>query len=234
MARRLKKSCRMDLTTTVSWIVLDHPECAAVFQDRHIDFCCSGGATLAEACAARGLDTREVVAALEKAAVLPAPSEDPRALSTAELVSFIVSRHHTFLRDALPFLVPLVAKVAGVHGDHDPRLRELQAEFVELREMLDLHLDEEEQTLFREVVADAPDPEHLRRELAGMREEHREVGAALRRIRALSDDYTPPPWACSSYRTLLVELRHLEDDLLRHVHLENDVLLPRFVPGRTP
>ena len=176
----------MDLTTTISRIVLDHPEC------------------------------------------------DPRALSTVELVSFIVSRHHAFLRDALPFLVPLVAKVAGVHGDHDPRLRELQAEFVELREMLDLHLDQEEATLFREVVADAPDAELLRRELAGMRDEHREVGALLRRIRALSDDYQPPTWACGSYRRLLTELRHLEDDILLHVHLENEVLLPRFSPGRAP
>ncbi len=224
----------MDLTTTVSRIVLDHPECAAVFQDRHIDFCCSGGMTLAEACAKRGINSREVGAALEKAAMLPAPSEDPRALSTAELVSFIVSRHHTFLRDALPFLVPLVAKVAGVHGDHEPRLRKLQAEFFELRELLDLHLDQEEQTLFREVVTEAPDPERLRSELAGIREEHREVGAALHRIRALSDDYTPPPWACTSYRRLLVELRHLEDDVLRHVHLENEVLFPRFIPGRRP
>ncbi len=223
----------MDSTTTLSRIVLDHPACAAVFQDRHIDFCCNGGMTLAEACAARGLDASEVTAALEAAIGEggSGPADDPRALSTAELVSFIVSRHHAYLRDALPFLVPLAAKVAGVHGDHDRRLRDLRAEFVELREALDLHLDQEEQTLFRELVADAPDPELLRRELTGMREEHREIGAALRRIRALCDDYTPPSWACTSYRTLLAQLRRFEDDLLRHVHLENDVLLPRFVPA---
>ena len=220
----------MEPNDTISRIVLDHPECAGVFQDRHIDFCCNGGITLSEACAARGLDAAEVAAALARAAALPATSESPAALHRR------VGGLHRLAPPRLPprraaFLVPLAAKVARVHGDHDPRLRELQAEFVELREMLDLHLDQEEETLFREVVADAPDPELLRRELAGMRAEHREVGAALRRIRALCDDYTPPPWACSSYRTLLVELRHLEDDVLRHVHLENDVLLPRFIPG---
>ena len=153
---------------------------------------------------------------------------DPRSLSTPELVAHIVSRHHAFLRSALPFLVPLVAKVARVHGDHDPRLRELRAEFVELRESLDIHLDQEEDVLFREVVADVRDPDLLRRELAGMRGEHRELVAALGRIRVLCDGYLPPAWACGSYRTLLVELQRLEDDVLLHVRLEDDVLLPRF------
>jgi regulator of cell morphogenesis and NO signaling len=38
----------------------------------------------------------------------------------------------------------------------------------------------------------------------------------------------PPEWACTSYRTLLSELAALEGDVLRHVHLENHVLMPRF------
>ncbi len=80
-------------------------------------------------------------------------------------------------------LVPLVVKVAGVHGDHEPRLRELQTEFFEMHELLDLHLNREEQTLCRKVVTEPPEP--LRDELACIREEHRQVGAALHRIRAL-------------------------------------------------
>jgi regulator of cell morphogenesis and NO signaling len=155
---------------------------------------------------------------------------DPRRLSDDELVSFIVSHHHAFLREALPSLLPLAAKVARVHGDHDPRLRELQAGFGELFEMLELHLDQE--ALLREVIASKP--ELLRRELAGMREEHRNVLAALRHIRSLSDDYTPPAWACASYRRLLAGLGQLEDDVLRHVQLEADVLLPRLVPRAAP
>lgn len=232
LARALKGNIGMDLTNTVSKIVLEHPECAPVFQGLRIDFCCNGGVTLDEACAARGLDRRKVAAALERAIGNGAAqrTEDPRALSTAALVAHIVSRHHSYLRDSLPYLVPLVAKVVAVHGEREPRLAGLQAEFVELRESLDVHLDQEEETLFREVVADEPDAAVVRRELSGMREEHREIGAALGRIRALCDDYTPPAGACSSYRALLTGLRQLEDDIVRHVHLENEVLLPRFIP----
>ena len=149
---------------------------------------------------------------------------DPANLSTPELIDYIVSHHHAFLRGALPFLVPLAAKVANVHGDHDPRLRELQQEFVELRASLDLHLDDEEETLFREAVAARPDP----RQLDGMREEHEQMSRALGRIRALCDGYAPPAWACSSYRRLLAELKALEDDLVAHMRIEDEVLAPRF------
>ena len=159
-----------------------------------------------------------------------APAEpDVRSLSTSELVAYIAARHHGVLRDALPFLVTLVAKVARVHGDHDPRLRELHAEFEELRETLDAHLDSEEEVLFREAAADAPDAALLRRELAEMRAEHHSLVGAFGRVRALCDSYVPPDWACTSYRSMLHELRTLEDELLRHVGIEEGVLLPRFL-----
>ncbi len=154
----------------------------------------------------------------------PRARPEPRFLSTAELVAHIVESHHAYLRGALPYLVPLAAKVANVHGDHDPRLRDLRAEFFELRETLDEHLDDEEQRLFRGVVSDAPDPELL----AGMHDEHREVKRALGRLRALSDGYTPPSWACNSYKKLLAELRALDEDLVQHMRIEDDVLAPRF------
>ncbi|MGZ6143441.1 MAG: hemerythrin domain-containing protein [Myxococcales bacterium] len=160
--------------------------------------------------------------------------DHPEQLPTPELVTFIVTHHHAFLRDALPYLVPLAAKVAHVHGDHDPRLRDLQAEFADLRETLDLHLEQEEATLFREVAAPAPDGAVLRRELECMRAEHREVAGTLARIRALCDGYTPPAWACTSYRSLLAELRLLEEDLLRHIHLEDEVLAPRLAERSAP
>ena len=54
------------------------------------------------------------------------------------------------------------------------------------------------------------------------------VAQLLERIRAASDDFTLPDWACNSYRTLFSELEQLEGDVFTHVHLENHVLRPRF------
>ena len=220
----------VDRRTSIAAIVLAHPACAGVFQDRRIDFCCSGEVSVPQACAARGLDPEAVFLALDAASAGEPKAQDvaPREMDTPALVAFIVERHHAYLRVSLPHLVPLATKVAQVHGDHDPRLRELQAVFADLREAIDIHLEHEEEELFREATAPAPDRDALSRKVPGMLVEHRELGAALQRIRDLADDFAPPRWACTSYRMLLTGLRALEDDLVAHIHLENYVLLPRF------
>ncbi|HET7787596.1 MAG TPA: DUF542 domain-containing protein [Myxococcales bacterium] len=216
--------------TTLGRIVLDHPACASVLQDLRIDFCCKGDLTLSAACGLRGVDTTEVVGRLERAIAAgePPAAEDPQRMSTAELVAHIVSCHHQFLRTALPLLGYLVSKVARVHGEHNPKLVELEQVFVRLRDLLDAHLDDEENVLFRLVTGPAPRGAEGGIALAGAQREHLEVGAALHRIRDLTDDFTTPDWACTSYERLLSELRALEGDVLRHVHLENHVLFPRL------
>src|SRR5690348_18108005 len=99
---------------TVAQIVLDHSECASVLRHHRIDYCCRGEQPLAEACRQRGADLGEVLHDLKRAisARQKVASDDPRELSTEDLLERIVRRHHRYLRDALPFLVPLAKKVA--------------------------------------------------------------------------------------------------------------------------
>ena len=48
-------------------------------------------------------------------------------------------------------------------------------------------------------------------------------------MRALTNDYTPPPDACGTYRALFDSLRELEQDMHCHVHKENSILFPRVI-----
>ena len=160
--------------------------------------------------------------------ILSSATKDPREMPTLALVEHIVARHHGLLRDALPFLGPLAAKVARVHGDHDPRLADVRQVFANLLETLEAHLAAEEEVFFRLARAAAPERSQVARELDGARREHLEIVAALRRIRELTDQFEPPPWACASYRTLLVGLRALEHDVLHYVDIESHVLFPRW------
>jgi regulator of cell morphogenesis and NO signaling len=57
--------------------------------------------------------------------------------------------------------------------------------------------------------------------------EHHDAGAALEQMRTLTDEYTPPTWACNTYRAMLDSLAHLERDMHLHVHKEDSVLYPR-------
>jgi regulator of cell morphogenesis and NO signaling len=220
----------LDPRQTVADLVLDHSECAAVFQRHRIDFCCRGELSIAEAAAARGIEAARLVAELAEAiaARRGTPPGDPRELSTAQLIAYIVAKHHAYLRGVLPHVQALAAKVSRVHGEHVPALRDLAAAVEALVSALIPHLDEEEQVLFPALTAVQPDPATIAPQLAAMLDEHRAVAELLARIRGASDDFTPPDWACNSYRTLFSELRQLEADVFTHVHLENHVLRPRF------
>lgn len=220
----------IDRTATVAQIVTEHAITARVFQRHGIDFCCRGGVTVEEACRDRAIEPGAVWAELE--AAIPgdrASAEDPRRLSTPELIELIVDRHHGYLRRALPFVVPLAVKVAEVHGEKNGQLAELRLVVAEIADALDPHLDQEEQVLFPALVAPEPDAALIRSELASMHDDHLAVGTLLARMRELSGGFTVPEWGCRSYRVLMAELEALEGDVLRHVHLENHVLMPRFV-----
>jgi regulator of cell morphogenesis and NO signaling len=219
----------LDRSQTVAHVVLDHSETAAVFQRHRIDFCCKGNLSIADACAALGLDTAAVLGELEETIVSRSGvTDDPRALATPELVAHIVAHHHQYLRKALPFVHSLAGKVARVHGDHEPKLLELHAAVSELTAVLEPHLDDEEDVLFPQLTSGDADPARIARELASMHSEHLAVGRLLERIRDAASDFSLPDWACNSYRTLFAELEALERDVFAHVHLENHVLMPRY------
>lgn len=220
----------IDPSKTVAGIVLDHSECASVFHRHRIDFCCRGDLSVREACTRAGLDESALMSELAQAiAHRDAPAGgDPRSMPTGALVDHIVRKHHVYLRDALPFVQALAAKVSRVHGERDPRLTQLAALVQELSSVLLPHLDEEEQSLFPLLVEGPRDAARVAHELSVMHEDHLAVGAMLERLRDITGDYRLPDWACTSYRTLFSELSELEHDVLAHVHLENHVLMPRF------
>jgi regulator of cell morphogenesis and NO signaling len=221
-------SVMLHANQTIASVVLDHPECARVLSKHRIDYCCRGERSVGDACRQRGIEPAELIDELQRAIAIEPPGVDLRALSTGELIEHIVTRHHRYLREALPFVATLSAKVARVHGESNERLVSLGAIVEELREMLEPHLDHEEARLFPALLASERDADYVGRELDAMLSEHQDVGALLWRMRAAADDYRVPEWACRSYRTLFAELEKLEADVLVHVHAENYVLKPRY------
>jgi regulator of cell morphogenesis and NO signaling len=220
----------LDPRETVANVVLDHSECAEVFQRHHIDFCCRGDMSLAAAAKEKGVAVDALVRELSRSIAerRGERTSDPRELTTSRLVAHIVATYHEHLRKTLPFLRALAKKVGGVHGDHNPKLRELAAIVDELGETLLAHLDAEERSLFAALAAKELDRALVARELDSMVDDHLVVAKLLERARAATDDFSVPEWGCNSYRTLFSELEQLESNIFAHVHLENHVLKPRF------
>lgn len=151
---------------------------------------------------------------------------DPRA--AAARVVTALERHHVYVQRALPYIVSLLARVAGFHGKRNGKLAELCDAGQALADRLEVHLEEGEHRLFPALLAGGPPPDAVRGELDHLRRHHREVRQLLDRIRSLADGYSAPDWSDLSYRALMEELEALEEDVVEHMHLESYVLAPRL------
>lgn len=224
------------LSDSVGEIVAQQPALSRVFEEESIDYCCGGRKTLEAVCREQGRDPAALLAKLEAFASRPAdePFVDAASMPLAELVDHIVGTHHTYLRRELPRLGAMTEKVVSVHGDKDARLAEVRHTFLGLSDELTSHMMKEEQILFPMIrqldAGEAASASHcgsMAGPIAQMEHEHDDAGAALERIRELTDGYAPPDWACNTYRAMLDGLAHLERDLHQHIHKENNVLFPR-------
>jgi regulator of cell morphogenesis and NO signaling len=223
------------LQRAVGELAADHPSWSRVFEELGIDYCCGGRVTLAEACRKGNLDPAAV---LERLRAADAPdAEDgpaPEALSLGALCDHIVDTHHAYLRRELPRIAALLRKVVTAHGARRPELARVEEIFSPFAAEMMLHLLKEEQILFplirRLETAGRPPEFHcggVQNPVAVMEAEHDQAGEALKQMRVLTGNYTPPAEACTTYRALLHALSELEQDLHRHVHKENNILFPR-------
>lgn len=225
-------------STPVGEIVAADFRTAAVFHEFGIDFCCGGRRPLGDACQARQVDPDQVLDAVVRACSTPgsAPRFDDWSLDT--LVGYIVGEHHAFVRHALPSLVAHARKIASVHGGRHPELHEIAGLVEGVATEMVSHMAKEEHVLFPFIVSSAeaaasgrPQPHppfgSIDNPIRMMEEEHESAGAAMARIRELTDGYRVPDDGCTTYRVCLQGLDAFERDLHAHVHLENNILFPK-------
>ena len=221
--------------TTVGEIVRAMPARSRIFENLGIDYCCGGKKPLSEACRGKGLDPATVVALLTAMDGAPdQPSVNPDVMSLSELCDHIEQVHHQYLREELPRLDFMTRKVAAVHGQDEPRLLAVRNIFETFQAEMVSHTKEEEEAVFPVIrklesteEGRSATAEQLRAAFGKLESEHENAGAALARFKELTDNYTPPEWACNTFRALYDGLANLEKYTHQHVHQENNVLFPR-------
>lgn len=228
---------------SVRELALDIPGATRIFERMGIDYCCGGAASLETACASAGIETADVVRALSQAGRQPVQADDFRDWQTAplsELIDYILETHHVFTRQELTRLDALLTKVRDAHGERHPELARLQNLFKGLAEELGTHMMKEERVLFPYVmrmevavakVEPVPPPPFMtvRNPVRMMSLEHDNAGALLKEMRLTASNYEAPADGCTSYHTLYQALQEFEEDLHRHIFLENSILFPRAV-----
>jgi regulator of cell morphogenesis and NO signaling len=222
---------------TVREIAIEMPGATRVFERMGIDYCCGGEKSIAQACQTAGVTVAEVVRSLKTTSRETGESRDWHVEGAASLIAHIIDKHHSFTREELDGIEPLLEKVCSVYGESRPELLQIHALFAELKRELLVHMLKEENILFPYIIqmedairAGLPVPVPMfgtvRNPVRMMMNEHDAAGDLLRRIRQLSSNFNSPTNACVSYQTLYRRLEEFEQNLHEHIHLENNILFP--------
>lgn len=218
--------------------VTENIKTAHVFKKYDIDFCCGGGVDLATACDRAGVPIGQIIAELNAVDQKTGADQDYNAWTLKKLADHIENQHHAYVRESIILLLQYSEKVAMVHGHKLPLLNMVRDLVKEIAEDMITHMHKEEGLLFPyirhlegcknyEEKIDAPPFGSVANPIRMMEMEHEHAGEIMKEISRQTDHYTPPEWACNTFRALYAKLREFEEDLHLHVYLENSILFPK-------
>ena len=217
------------ISTSLGELAAQQPSATRVFMRHHLDFCCGGKRSLAEACSRAGLDPAQILAELDLEATRE-PVDAVERLGQSELANHIEAHYHQGLRRDLPLLIEGARKVERVHAGKPGVPAGLADVLTDLLAEMESHMAKEERILFPMIRRGARG-EAVYMPVRMMEREHDSHGAELARIRTLTGDLRIPDHACATWRALYQGLETLEADLMQHIHLENNVLFARATQG---
>lgn len=226
---------------TIGSFVAQDYRTAAVFSKYKIDFCCKGDRTVNEVCDKQNINSDALLQSIDEVV----QSENNGSIDFNSwpldlLADYIEKTHHRYVEDKTQTLLPFLDKLCKVHGGRHPELFKINELFIGCAAELSQHMKKEELILFPFVkrmvktkdsdgVLLQPSFGSVSNPIAMMMHEHNNEGERFREIAALTDNYTPPADACTTYRVTFAMLKEFEEDLHKHIHLENNILFPKAV-----
>lgn len=227
--------------TTVGEYVAKDFRTASIFSKYGIDFCCKGNRTIEEACDKKAVTPNELLHEIET--VLNTKNDnniDFQSWPLDLLADYIEKTHHRYVEQKTQTLLPFLDKLCKVHGGSHPELFTINELFIGCAGELAQHMKKEELILFPFVkkmvkatltdeLIEQPHFGTVENPIAMMMHEHDAEGERFRKIAELTNNYTPPADACNTYKVTFAMLEEFEQDLHKHIHLENNILFPKAV-----
>jgi regulator of cell morphogenesis and NO signaling len=212
---------------------------AALFSKYGIDFCCNGNRSIEEACQKKAVTADVLLQEIET--VLSSKSDsgiDYNAWPIDLLADYIEKTHHRYVSEKTPILLQFLDKLSRVHGAKHPELLLINELFKGCAGELAQHMKKEELILFpfikkmvhatlSDELIELPHFETIQNPIAMMMHEHDAEGVRFRKIAELTNNYTPPADGCNTYKVTFAMLEEFEQDLHKHIHLENNILFPK-------
>lgn len=210
------------LEQSLGQLACDIPGATRIFHTFKLDFCCGGHKSLREAALSKELDPVVIAEALHILQDAGESQYDWRDEPSEDLIAHLLTRYHARHREQLPELIRLARRVEHVHGARPSCPNGLADLLNDLQQELESHMLKEEQVLFP-MLQQGFGPQAAP-PIQVMRFEHDHHGESLEKLAALTNNITPPADACNTWRALYRGLLEFRDDLMQHIHLENNVL----------
>ena len=234
----------IDKDMSVHEIVSKDYRTADIFRKYGIEFCCGGKLALKIACDNRGVDTDMVIKDLHMVTRdlrISSANLDFNEWDIDFITEYIVNIHHQYTRKAIPLLKIQLDQFAEGHKKKFEYLEELVRSVNQFGKTVLVHMEHEEEIIFP-YIKQIGHAYHSRASYASllvrtlrkpvddiMQHEHDVTARMLKRWRELTNNYTPPPHACVSHQVVLKKLRELDNDIVQHLYLENDILFPKAI-----
>ncbi len=214
---------------------------ASVFSKYGIDFCCKGNRTIEEACTKKELNFEQIEKEVELLMELKGDNSiDFQSWPVDLLIDYIEKTHHRYVVEKTPVLLAFLDKLCKVHGGSHPELFSINELFIGCASELSQHMQKEEMVLFPFIkeLANAirtgqeieqPHFGTVENPIAMMKHEHENEGDRFVKIAELTNNYTPPSDACNTYKVTFSMLQEFEQDLHKHIHLENNILFIKAI-----
>ena len=225
---------------TIGDFVAENFRTAEVFKKYHIDFCCKGGRTVEEACDNKKVSPQQIYQELEEIVNRKSEDIDFNSWPLDLLADYVEKTHHRYVEEKSAMLIPYLNKLCKVHGERHPELFEINELFIGSAQDLAAHMKKEELILFpfiKQMVEAKKNGEPLpaprfgtvENPVAMMKHEHEAEGERFVKIAELTNNYEFPDDACGTYQVTYRMLEDFQNDLHKHIHLENNILFSKAI-----
>lgn len=208
---------------TIGEAIKENPEIIQVLTDEKIDYCCGGNRPLESAAEAKNIDVGSFVDLLNRQKRNPENTIDEAIeLNNKDLIHYIINVHHIKELKLIEDIDEGMRKIINVHYlHHGPELADIYGTFLEIKKDMVPHFAKEEQKDFPNFLAGRP------ANFSDLRVEHEQVGELLETLSEKTGEYTAPQDGCATYQHTFKLMKDFEEDVHKHIFLENSVLFLR-------
>ena len=238
-----RQTSTVNSSLKVSDIVRDNYRTADVFKGFGINYCCGGDISLQEACSRKGISLQEVENALQPAFNTSSLTGSIQFANWKMdfLIDYLINIHHAYLNITLPVLTPALSSYVESHSKKFPHLVKVLQVYRQLEEKVLQHNHVEETSIFpylkqminaynRKETYGALFVKTMRKPLQRILEkEYQQISDLLVQLRAAANNYQIPKDSCTNYGVYMSKLAELDNDLVQHKHLENNILFPKVL-----